>query len=154
MRTLLIAATAFVALTATALATRHSGPSAVTSKTTTMSLVAVEQACGGADLPPADGSPGDVTMCRGRLQDASTHAVVGRAAWYCPYTGAERAGDVCTAVAGLRRGDITLAGRLSHTSAKSTWAITGGTGAYATARGTATVHQLSETRTAVTLRLR
>jgi hypothetical protein len=146
MRTLLILATAFVALTATALAAGR--PSA-----NTVSLIATEQQCGGADLPPADGSPGDVTMCRGQLQNARTHKHAGTAAWYCPYTGNERFGDVCTAVASLRRCDVTLAGHLSHTSATSTWAITGGTGAYAGARGTVVVKQLSDTKTAVTLHL-
>jgi hypothetical protein len=136
-----------VALTATALA-------AGGKQSTTLSLVAIEQQCGGADLPPSDGSPGDVTMCRGRLERAGSHARAGVAAWYCPYTGAERVGDVCTAVASLSRGEITLAGRLHHMSATSTWAVTGGTGAYATARGTAQIKQVSDTRTAVTIRLR
>jgi hypothetical protein len=147
MRTLLIVATAFVALTATAFAGagKHQN---------TISLVAVEQQCGGADLPPADGSPGDVLMCRARLQTATSHKSAGRAAWHCGYTGAESYGDVCTAVASLRHGDLTLAGFLSHKSATSTWAITGGTGAYATARGSAVVKQLSDTKTAVTIHLR
>jgi hypothetical protein len=123
-------------------------------QSTTLSLVAIEQQCGGADLPPSDGSPGDVTMCRGRLPMAGTHARAGLAAWYCPYTGSERFGDLCTAVASLRGGDITLAGRLHPMSATSTWAVTGGTGAYATARGTADVKQLGDTKTAVTIRLR
>jgi hypothetical protein len=147
MRTLLIVATAFVALTATALAGggRHQ---------TTLSLVAVEQACGGADLAPSDGSPGDVLMCRARLQTAKGHKSAGRAVWHCGYSGAESFGDVCTAVAELPHGDLTLAGRLSHTSAESTWAITGGTGAYASARGSAVARQLSDTRSAVTIHLR
>ena len=147
MRTLIILATASLVLTATALA-------AGGKRSTTLSLVAIEQQCGGADLPPSDGSPGDVTMCRARLQTADKHTRAGVAAWYCPYTGSERFGDVCTAVASLRGGDITLAGRLHHTSATSTWAVTGGTGTHATARGTAQVKQLSDTKTAVTIRLR
>ena len=44
-----------------------------------------------------------------------------------------------------------MAGVLSHTSPVSTWAVIGGTGAYASARGTAEVRQLSATRTAVTV---
>jgi hypothetical protein len=147
MRTLLIVATAFVALTATALAAGGKHPN-------TISLVAIEQQCGGADLPPADGSPGDVLMCRARLQTLKGHKSAGRAAWHCGYTGAESFGDVCTAVASLRHGDLTLAGFLSHKSATSTWAITGGTGAYANARGSVEVKQLSDTKTAVTIHLR
>jgi len=147
MRTLLIVATAFVALTATAFAAggKHHN---------TLSLVATEQACGGADLAPSDGSPGDVLMCRARLETAKGHKPAGRAAWHCGYTGAESFGDVCTSVAHLRDGDLTLAGFVSHTSARSTWAVTGGTGAYATARGAAELTQLSDTRTAVTIHLR
>jgi hypothetical protein len=149
MRTILIITSAFLVLTATALATgRSSAPAPVT-----LSLVAVEQHCGGADLPPRDGSPGDIGMCRGRLQTAGSTARAGRAAWFCPYTGAERDGDVCTAVASLKGGDVTLAGRLSHTSATSTWAVTGGTGTYAGARGTAVLRQVNRHKTAVTISL-
>src|SRR6201989_1488517 len=107
MRTLLILATAFVALTSTAVA-------AGAKHVTTLSLVATHQHCGGADLPPADGSPGDVTVCRARLGRPGAHARAGVAAWHCSYSGTERFGDVCTAVASLRHGDITLAGRLQH----------------------------------------
>lgn len=148
MRTILIITTAFLAVTATALASGRS-----TERATTLSLVAVEQHCGGADLPPRDGSPGDINMCRGRLQVAGTKQRAGRAAWFCPYTGAERDGDVCTAVASLHGGDITLAGRLSHTSATSTWAVTGGTGNYAGARGTAVLRPVNAHKTAVTISL-
>ena len=150
MRTILTVAAAFLAVTATALAT---GRSPASTAPATLSLVAVEQHCGGADLPPRDGSPGDIGMCRGRLQVAGTNDHAGRAAWFCPYTGAERDGDVCTAVASLRGGDIALAGRLSHTNATSTWAVTGGTGAYAGARGTAVLRQVNRRRTAVTISL-
>jgi hypothetical protein len=153
MRTILTLAAAVLAVTATSLATSRPHSSAAAAAPTTLTLVSVEQRCGGADLPPRDGSPGDLTVCRGRLHDAGTKARAGRAAWFCPYTGAERFGDVCTAVASLRTGDITLAGRLSHTSAQSTWAVTGGSGAYAGARGTAVLRQVSAQRTAVTISL-
>jgi hypothetical protein len=92
-------------------------------------------------------------MCRGRLREAGNNARAGSAAWYCPYTGSERFGDVCTAVATLRGGEITLAGRVGHTTATSTWAVTGGTGAYAGARGTAGLRQISGRKTAVTIAL-
>jgi hypothetical protein len=112
-----------------------------------ISLVAIAQSCGGNDFAPADGSPGDFTLCRARI----VHG--GSAAWNCSFSGSERFGDVCTAVAKLRRGDVVLEGRLGHTTASSTWAVTGGTGAYAGARGTAAVRQLSDTRTSVKIRL-
>ena len=145
MRTLLIVATAFVALTATAFAggAKHQN---------TLSLVAIQQQCGGADLPPADGSPGDETVCRSRLEKAGSH--VGRVGYVCVYTGTESFGDVCTAVADLPHGSLSFTGRLGHTTAESTWAITGGTGAYATARGSVVVKQLSDTKTAVAIHLR
>ena len=149
MRTILIITAAFLAVTATAVAT--SGRSAAAPST--LSLVAIEQRCGGADLPPRDGSPGDIDLCRGALLTAGTKQRAGSAAWFCPYTGSERFGSVCTAVARLGGGEIELAGRLSHTSATSTWAVTGGTGAYAGARGTAVLRQASPRRTAVTISL-
>jgi hypothetical protein len=61
----------------------------------------------------------------------ASHARAGIAAWYCPYTGSERLGDACAAVATVDHGDITLAGH-----------------------GTAEIKQLSETKTAMTIRLR
>jgi hypothetical protein len=139
----IVAVAVVIAAAATAFAA--DGPKASHAKT--LSLTAIEQQCGGADFPPADGSPGDFTMCRARLQSG------GQAAWHCSYSGVEGFGDVCTAVARLPRGDIELEGRLGHTTAKSTWAVTGGTRAYAGARGTATVRQLSDTKTGVKIRL-
>ena len=118
-----------------------------------LNLVAAEQDCGGADLPPRDGSPGDIQMCRGRLQQPASGATAGTAAWFCPYIGTEQDGSLCTAVASLREGDLLLAGRLSHLSARSTWAITGGTGRYSNARGTAALRQIDDTHTAVSIRL-
>jgi hypothetical protein len=152
MRTVSIAAMAAVALAAGATAA-HSRPQAAGGPGGPLSLVAVEQDCGGADLPPRDGSPGDITMCRGLLRQRASGAAAGSAAWFCPYIGTERAGWLCTAVASLRDGDLELAGRLSHLSARSTWAITGGTGRYADARGTAVLRQIDDKHTAVTIRL-
>jgi hypothetical protein len=152
MRTLMIASIAALTLSAAAIA----APWPQTSTRDTggpLSLVAVEQQCGGGDLPPIDGSPGDIDMCHGHLRRPGTDANVGNAAWFCPYIGTERAGSLCTAVASLRDGDIEMAGRLSHLSARSTWAITGGTKSYSGARGTVTVRQIDDTHTAVTIRL-
>jgi hypothetical protein len=143
-RILILAAAVVIAAAATAFAADGSQK---TTRARTLSLVAVEAQCGGADFPPNDGSPGDFTMCRARIVHGGT------AAWHCSYSGTEGFGDVCTAVAQLRRGDVVLAGRLGHTTPKSTWAVTGGTGAYAGARGTATVRQLNDTKTSVKIRL-
>jgi hypothetical protein len=140
MRTLTITAVGAVAMAAVAvaiLAPSRSANARGPSDRVALKLVAVEQDCGGADLPPRDGSPGDIQMCRGRLQQRASGAPAGTAAWFCPYIGTEKAGSLCTAVASLRDGDLLLAGRLSHVSARSTWAITGSTGRYGNARGTA-----------------
>jgi hypothetical protein len=152
MRVLSIAAIAALAITAAAIAA-PSRQSPAHGPGRSLSLVAVQQHCGGADLPPRDASPGDITICHGRLRHRASGVNAGTAAWFCPYTGTERAGSVCTAVASLRDGDLELAGRLSHTSARSTWAITGGTRRYAGAHGTAALNQLDDTHTAVTIRL-
>ena len=67
--------------------------------------------------------------------------------------GSERAGFDCTALASLDGGTLQLAGALSSTSAVSEWAVVGGTRAYAGARGTVRLRQLSATRTAATISL-
>ena len=62
--------------------------------------------------------------------------------WTCVYLGSTRAGSDCTAVVRLPGGTLQAAGALSHTS-REHWAITGGTGAYAGARGTVRLPQRS-----------
>ena len=116
-------------------------------------LVAVEQGCRGVDVGRHGDSLGDETYCRATLRQASGGAAAGRVHWDCVYLGAEPRGEDCTAHADLAGGTLQMAGVLSHTSTRSTWAVTGGTGAYAGARGTVAVHQLSATRTAVTIAL-
>ena len=147
-----VAAVAMAALAVAILSPSRSANARGPSGPTALKLVAAEQQCGGAYLPPRDGSPGDIQMCRGRLQRASG-APAGTAAWFCPYIGTEQAGSLCTAVASLRDGDLLLAGRLNHLSARSTWAITGGTGRYRNSRGTAALRQIDDTHTAVTIHL-
>jgi hypothetical protein len=115
----------------------------------TLKVEAIEQGCGGVDAGRRGDSLGDMTFCRATLRGDSA----GRAHWDCIYLGTEPRGEDCTAHAELAGGTVQMAGRLSHTSASSTWAVTGGTGAYSGARGTAEVRQLSATRTAVTFTL-
>jgi hypothetical protein len=119
----------------------------------TIDLISVEQHCGGADNGRRGASLGDLDACRGRLRDAASGAAAGRAHWTCLYLGSTRAGSDCTAVVRLRGGTLQAAGVLSHTSPKSVWAITGGTGAYAGARGTVRLRQVSQRRTAATVTL-
>jgi hypothetical protein len=115
----------------------------------TIAVQAVEQGCGGVDVGKKGDSLGDMTFCRAKVRGDSA----GRANWDCIYLGTEPRGEDCTAHAELAGGTLQMAGRLSHTSASSTWAVTGGTGAYAGARGSLEVRQLSATRTAVTFTL-
>jgi len=87
MRTLAIAAVATLAITAAAIAIAapfHPASASGTGDTAVLKLVSVEQQCGGADLPPMDGSPGDIPMCSGRLQQPTSGTVAGAAAWFCP----------------------------------------------------------------------
>jgi hypothetical protein len=116
-----------------------------------LELVAVEQGCRGVDAGRHGDSLGDETYCRATLRQAGAPA--GHAHWDCVYLGRESRGEDCTAQAQLAGGTLQMAGVLSHTRARSTWAITGGTGVYAAARGSAAIQQLSATRTAVTIAL-
>jgi hypothetical protein len=119
----------------------------------TIELMSVEQGCAAADNGRRGEGLGDLQACRGRLRDPASGAAAGRAHWTCVYLGSTRAGSDCSAVVGLHGGTLQAAGALSHTSATSTWAITGGTGAYAGARGTVRLTQRSATRTAATITL-
>jgi hypothetical protein len=119
----------------------------------TLALVAHEQRCASADSGRRGDSLGDLNACRGTLRDARTAAPAGRAHWTCLYLGSERLGDDCSAVVTLRGGTLQAAGTLSHTSERSEWAITGGTGDHAGAGGSVVLEQLSATRTAATITL-
>ena len=114
-------------------------------------LTAIEQGCKGVDVGRHGDSLGDETYCRAALRQGG--AAAGRVHWDCVYLGTEPRGEDCTAHADLAGGTLQMAGVLSHTSTRSTWAVTGGTGAYAGARGTAALRRLSATRTAVTVAL-
>jgi hypothetical protein len=119
----------------------------------TLALNSVDQRCAYVDVGRKGESVGDEMFCRGSLRAAAGNAAAGSVRYRCAYLGTERAGDDCTAQARLAGGTLQLAGTLSHTSAVSDWAVVGGTGAYAGARGSARLRQLSATRTAVTITL-
>lgn len=119
----------------------------------TLRLVSVEQRCATADNGRRGESLGDLDACRGVLREAGGGARAGRAHWTCVYLGSTRAGSDCSAIVTLPGGTLQAAGLLSHTSRASTWAITGGTGELAGARGSARLEQLSATRTAATITL-
>jgi len=123
------------------------GHASAQSTPTQLRLTAVGQGCRNADVGRHGESIGDETFCRATLSGTAA----GRVHWDCAYLGTESRGEDCAAHADLPGGTLQMAGVLSHTSARSTWAVTGGTGAYAGARGTAALRQLSPTRTAVTI---
>jgi hypothetical protein len=117
-----------------------------------LKLTSVEQHCASADNGRRGDSLGDLDACRGLLRNGNG-ARAGRAHWTCVYLGSTRAGSDCSAVVNLRGGTLQAAGVLSHTSPQSEWAITGGTGRYAGARGTVTLRQASPTRTRAVITL-
>jgi hypothetical protein len=119
----------------------------------TLRLVSVEQRCASADNGRRGESLGDLGVCRGVLRQAGGGAAAGRAHWTCVYLGSTRAGSDCSAVVTLSGGTLQAAGVLSHTSRTSTWAITGGTGEHAGARGSVRLEQRSATRTLATITL-
>ena len=67
--------------------------------------------------------------------------------------GSTSAGSDCTAVVTLPGRDTSGGRRAQPHGHTSTWAITGGTGAHAGARGTVRLQQLSATHTAATISL-
>jgi hypothetical protein len=117
-----------------------------------LTFTSVEQRCATADNGRRGESLADLDACHGLLRNANG-ARVGRAHWTCVYLGSTRAGSDCSAVVSLRGGTLQAAGVLSHTSPRSEWAITGGTGRYAGARGTAELRQASPTRTKAVITL-
>jgi hypothetical protein len=120
--------------------------------TQVMRLTSVEQHCATADNGRRGESLGDLLACRGALRNAAGGRA-GRAHWTCVFLGSERAGEDCSATVNLRGGTLQAAGVLRHTSPRSEWAITGGTGRYAGSRGTVALRQVSATRTAAVVTL-
>ena len=118
----------------------------------TIALTVVETHCGDANVGARDESLGDLSACRGTLRDHAG-ALAGRIHWTCLYLGTTRRGSDCTAQVKFHGGSLQAAGWLSHTSAENDWAITGGTGTYAGARGTVHLRQIGHTRTATTITL-
>jgi hypothetical protein len=108
----------------------------------TLNLTVSEQRCTPVDDGRRGDSLGDRNFCAGTLRGDET----GRVRWTCTYQGTERLGDHCTASVALRRGTLEAAGPLSHTRPQSTWAVIGGTGGLAGARGTVELTQRSATR--------
>jgi len=90
---------------------------------------------GGEDKPP---SQGDMYVVSNTLLDPATKQKVGRLHLVCTTTvGGKHAVAVCDSVFSLPQGSITGQATFPLSKARATTAITGGTGAYAGASGTA-----------------
>lgn len=152
MRKWIALSTRGAAAAAMALALAGGGAAGAQEGPQTIAMTAVEQHCASADNGRRGDSLGDILACRGALRDNSgTRA--GRAHWTCVFLGTERAGEDCFATVALNGGTLQLAGVLNHLSPRSTWAVTGGTGTYAGARGSVELRQRSPTRTGVVVTL-
>jgi hypothetical protein len=152
MRNWIALSSGAAAAAAVALALAGGGAAGAQDGAQTIALTAVEQHCATADNGRRGDSVGDLLACRGALRGSSGRKE-GRAHWTCIYLGTERAGSDCSAVVNLSGGTLQVAGVLNQIKPKSTWAVTGGTGKYGGARGTAALTQLSAARTAVVVTL-
>jgi hypothetical protein len=139
-------AVAVAAITGIAMLAATSGAQDPTGPTT-LDLSVAEQRCKPVDDGRRGDSLGDRNFCAGRVDGDRSGSV----RWTCTFQGSERKGDHCTASVALRGGTLEAAGRLSHTRPRSTWAVTGGTGDLAGARGTVTLLQRSATRVDATV---
>jgi allene oxide cyclase len=98
------------------------------------------------DLGETGDSIGDLLMFGNDLYDATNATVIGRDEGTCFRTNPGLAWE-CTWTNLLADGSITVQGPFPDSLADSELAITGGTGAYADAGGTMTLHSRDETGT-------
>lgn len=146
-----IAAAAAVA----AIATSASGQSSSTPAT--LHFVQRDAHFGFVDAPPKQGtrkppSLGDEFVIDGRLSQAGKAA--GADGLVCTVTtpGAKEVSN-CVGTASLANGTITVAGVSRAVSNGDTFAVTGGTGDYASARGTVVTKQGAHNTTLITINL-
>jgi hypothetical protein len=131
-------------------------PSTAVGKITTLHLVAVAVSTTFVDVPPLQSAPdqspsaGDVIVLRYR--DLAAGKTVGYTREVCTVTDFPQL--ICQAAIGLRGGHIIVVDHFSAASrAPQTFAITGGTGLYANARGQGAIRLISPTRELLTLRI-
>lgn len=94
---------------------------------------------------------GDVLYNRGAQFGKPDGARVGTAENICTFV--STTAMQCTITAHLPNGQIVLGGAISKDSKQTTFAVTGGVGAFASARGSATGRDLSPTKSLVSLHL-
>ena len=131
-------------------------PSTAVAKVTTFHLVAVAISTTLVDVPPLQSAPdqpptpGDVIVLRYR--DLSAGKTVGYTREVCAVTDFPQL--ICQAAVSLRGGHIIVVDHFSAVSrSPQTFAITGGTGLYANARGQGAIRLITATRERLTLRV-
>jgi hypothetical protein len=121
----------------------------------TMHVRAVFKAEKFLDAEPAGTSLGDEQLASGTLYNPSGREM-GTFGFICTTVGvtATHTLEQCAGWGLLADGQLEFAGMSRDTDTTHTWGVTGGTGAYTTARGTLISHDLSDTLDAVTIELR
>jgi hypothetical protein len=129
-------------------------------------VVSVNVAGGGADVPPEGASVGDSDTFTGVVSDAKSGRRLGRSEAVCTIFDIAKPGGHgpparnttfhCSSMVRLRDGQLTAFGRVHFdgqgNESNAPFAILGGTGRYAGARGSARSRPLGEGRTLVVLR--
>jgi Dirigent-like protein len=125
-------------------------PAKKPAKTTTFTLLERSDSATFIDNPPkaareGDVSQGDMFVFTGRLSRRAGGPQIGRTHGVCAITLAagQRSQSQCTATVGLRGGQIAAQG-VTSAGDVLTFAITGGTGRYRTARGTVTSRDIND----------
>ncbi len=106
------------------------------------------------DLPPAGSSPGDRVAFDNPLYNRTNTKHLGASQGECAQVGQAPNIFHCSAVFVLPDGQITTTGIADFAKPSPVVAITGGTGAYKTARGQVTFTQTSDTTDTITVELR
>jgi len=118
----------------------------------TLQLRAQFQQATTLDLGAPGRSIGDEQVASGVLLDRAGKAV-GTFGFTCTWVGVTRDNNLesCAGWGSLRDGQVLVAGMSRFRDERHTWAIVGGTGAYRSSRGEATIHDLSDTASDVIL---
>ena len=130
-------------------------PAAADRVPSTMHVRAVFRAEAFLDAAPVGTSLGDEQIASGTLYSPAGREA-GTFGFTCTTVGvtATHTLEQCAGWGSLPNGQLEFAGMSRDTDTTHTWGVTGGTGAYATARGTLISHDLSDTLDAVTIELR
>jgi hypothetical protein len=129
-------------------------------------VVSVNVGGGGADVPPEGASVGDSDTFTSVVSDPRTGARLGRAEAVCTIFNIAKPGGHgpparnttfhCSSIVRLRDGQLTAFGRVHFDGqgkeTNAPFAILGGTGRYAGARGSARSRPLGEDKTLIVLR--